>query len=170
MLDWQSIWHWITNNWDKLLELLASFARNVPIWVIGIIAGYLAFEGIRRFIQALRLRRHVQKYERAEIEQRLGVVEKPRWERKKNKEIKIGDRIYHPVQQDPGGIWLQIASSPEDVQNQVILVNDVQSLVHNSVKFHNNQHKRQAINTAALGIAFLAVGIFVVFAYYMLKL
>jgi hypothetical protein len=104
--------------------------------------------------------------EQAEIEYRLGVVEKPSWERKRNKETKIGDRIYHPVQRDPGGIWLQIASKKNDVQSQVLPVDDVQKLIHNSVDFHNSQHKSEAAIEAALGVVFIASGVFVSFTYY----
>ena len=100
----------------------------------------------------------------------LLVIEKPSWERKRNKELKIGDRIYHPVQRDPGGIWLQIASKQDDVQSQVILVDDLQKLIHNSVDFHSSQHRREAATEAASGVVFISSGAFVSFAYYILNL
>ncbi|MFC1893269.1 hypothetical protein ACFLYR_04435 [Chloroflexota bacterium] len=153
-----------------MLGLLTSYAKDVPIWVIVTIAGCFALEGIRHFVQVVRLRRHVRKFEQAEIEHRLGIVEKPSWERKRNKETKIGDRIYHPVQRDPGGIWLQIASTQNDIQSQVLLVSDVQKLIHNSVEFHNSQHRREVAIEAALGVVFIASGAFVSIAYCILNL
>ena len=165
-LDWYGIWYWIIDNWDNLLGLLVSSAKGAPIWVIVTIAGCFALESIRRFVRVVRLRRHVRKFERAEIEHRLGVIEKPSWERKRNKEIKIGDRIYHPVQRDPGGIWLQIASTKDDVHRQALLTNDVQGLIHNSVDFHSSQHRSEAAIEAALGVAFIACAALVSFAYY----
>ncbi len=169
-MDWYGIWYWIIDNWDNLLSVLASSAKGAPIWVIATIAGCFALEGIRRFVRVVRLRNHVRKFERAETEHRLGVVEKPSWERKRNQETKVGDRIYHPVQRDPGGIWIQIAARQDDVQNQVLLVDDVQKLIHDSVDFHSSQHRSEAAIEAALGVVFIASGAFVSFAYYILNL
>ncbi len=169
-MDWYSIWHWIIDNWDNLLSLLVSSAKGAPIWAIVTIAGCLVLEGIRRFVRVVRLRRHVQKFERAEIEHRLGVIEKPSWERKRNKQIRIGDRIYHPLQREPGGIWLQIASKQADVQSQVLLVGDIQKLIKDSVDFHGSQHRDESAIEAILAVVFIGSGAFVSLAYYILNL
>ena len=169
-MDWHGIWYWIVENGDNLLDLIASSARGAPLWVIVAIAGCLALEGIRRFIQVARLRRHVRKFEQAEIEHRIGVVEKPRWERKRNRETKIGGRIYHPVQRDPGGIWLQVAATEDEVQSHVNPFSDEQKLISHSVGFHSSQHRREAAMEAALGVVFVVFGAFVSLAYYVLNL
>ena len=171
-LDWCGIWNWIVANSDGLLVLVAGSAAGAPIWAIVAIAGCLGVEGIRRMIKVPRLLHHVREFERAEIEHRLGVIEKPTWEReqKRTKEVKIGDRIYHPLQRSPGGLWLQIASKKDDVQSHVSLVGDLQKLIHTSIDSHSRQHRREAGVEAALGVLFLASGAFVCFAYYILNL
>ena len=169
-MDWYSIWYWLADNWDDYLGFLVISVKGAPIWVIMTIAGCLVLEGIRHFVRVTRLRRHIQKFELAEIENRLGVIEKPSWERKRNKEITIDDRTYHPLQREPGGIWLQIAAEQADVQSRVTLVSDIQQLIKNSVDFHSVQHKGESIIEAVLATMFIVSGVFVSIAYYMMNL
>ena len=128
-------------------------------------------EGIRHFIKMARLRRHIRKFERAATENRLGVVEKPSWERKRNnKEIRIDGRTYHPLQREPGGIWIQIATEKGDVQTRVTLVENVEELVKNSVDCHSRQHKGESIIEVILGTVFIVSGIFLYVAHYVINL
>jgi hypothetical protein len=169
-MDWYGIWYWVVDAWDKVPGLLASSGQDAHMWAVVAVSGCLALEGIRRFVRVARLRRHVRKFEQAETDHRLGVVEKPRWERKRNKETRINGRIYHPVQRDPGGIWLQIASTQDEVQSQVFLVGDLEKLIHSSVDFHSSQHKGEVAVERSLGVVFIAAGMLVGFAYYLLNL
>ena len=167
---WHDIWEWLTKILDSLTALIASTARDIPVWVLAIVFACLAFEGTRHFVRLAKVKRHVREFERAELEHRLGVIEKPGWERKRNKEILIDNTIYHPVQRDPGGIWLQLAQKQDYVKSRVLLVSNLDKLIHNTVVFHSSQHRKEAAAELVLGVTFLSLGTFIGIAYTVLYL
>ncbi|MFC2008388.1 hypothetical protein ACFLT0_01700 [Chloroflexota bacterium] len=157
--DWAGLWNWIAVNLGNLLTLAASFVAGMPTWVKVTIAGFFTVEVTRRAFKIARLLHHVREFERAEIERRLGVIEKPTWEReqKKTKEVRISGRIYHPIQSSPGGLWLQIASDKDDVQNKVSMATDIEKLIHHSVDAHSQEHRSEVVGKAAWGVVFIAL-------------
>ena len=171
MLDWYGIWNWIVANFGSLLVFIAGLIASMPIWAIVMIAGCLGVEGIRRMVKVPMLLHHVRVIKQAEIEHRIGIIEKPNWECKhmRNKGLKIGDSIYHPLQSSPGGLWLHIASNKDDVQCPVYLVTDLQKLIHNSVEFHSREHRNEAVDEIVWGVIFLALGSAVIIIYSMLN-
>ncbi|MFC1870968.1 hypothetical protein ACFLYF_00995 [Chloroflexota bacterium] len=176
-MDWHGIWDLIITIWDASIVHITNMFSHTSVWIIIAIAGCLLIEGIRRFVITILLRNHLRNVERAARNNRIGVIEKPSWERKRNKEFKIDNNIFHPLQREPGGLWLQIASDKESIQNQVLLVSDYQRLVHDSeelkdiaLDFHTRQHKKQAKFEIALGVIFIFTGIFISSAYYILNL
>jgi hypothetical protein len=159
MLDWYDYWHWMVDSSSELLVLVANFVSTMPTWGKVTIFGILAVVIIVKSIKIARILNHIRNIERAHIEHRLGIIEKPSWERgqKKTREVRIDDRIYHPIQQSPGGLWLHIASDKESVQNRVYPLTNLEKLFYLSVDSHNSQHRNEAIAEAAWGVVFLAL-------------